>query len=282
MRFLAVLLFTLWTGPLAAQPAPAPGTVRLRLLAGNLTSGRFQSYDPGHGARILQGLKPDVALLQEFKSGANTEADIRSWVKAVFGEGFHYYREEGELPNGIVSRFPILASGEWDDPEQQNRDFAWARIDLPGPVDLWAVSVHLSASDQKKRMKSADSLVREIRRLVPPGAYLVIGGDFNIQVQTEPTLRKFSPVVETTPPYPADESGNPNTNRKRSKPYDWLLVNRTLHARLQPVELGGSPAGLIFDSRVYRDLTRVPPILAEDSDAENMQHMAVVRDFLLP
>jgi len=36
----------------------------------------------------------------------------------------------------------IVEAGEWDDPRVGNRDFAWARIDIPGPVDLWAVSVH--------------------------------------------------------------------------------------------------------------------------------------------
>ena len=41
---------------------------------------------------------------------------------------------------------PILDSGSWDDTLSPNRDFAWARIDVPGPHDLWAVSLHLLTS----------------------------------------------------------------------------------------------------------------------------------------
>jgi len=49
----------------------ALGEVRLRLVAANTTSGTQQSYDPGHGIRIFQGLKPDVVMIQEFNYGDN-------------------------------------------------------------------------------------------------------------------------------------------------------------------------------------------------------------------
>jgi hypothetical protein len=34
-------------------------------MAANLSSGNNQSYDPGEGARIFQGLKPDIVMIQE-------------------------------------------------------------------------------------------------------------------------------------------------------------------------------------------------------------------------
>jgi hypothetical protein len=37
--------------------------------------------------------------------------------------------------------------------------------------------------------------------------------------------------------------------------------------------------GLVFDSRVYTNLTDVPPVVFADSGAPNMQHMGVVKDF---
>ena len=42
-------------------------------------------------------------------------------------------RETGSLqiPNGIISRFPIIESGSWDDPVLNNREFAWAHLRLP-------------------------------------------------------------------------------------------------------------------------------------------------------
>src|SRR5688572_18680723 len=109
---------------------------RLRIMAANITSGNNQSYDPGHGSRIVRGIAADIVLIQEFNVGANTTADIRRWINETFGSSCHYFREAGaQIPNGIVSRFPIIAAGEWDDPAVGNRDFAWARIDIPGTKD---------------------------------------------------------------------------------------------------------------------------------------------------
>src|SRR5688572_942624 len=113
-------------GPPAAADSPdLEGTVdgalvtdvRLRLMAGNITSGTLQSYDPGHGIRIFQGTDPDVAMIQEFNYGTNSAADLRSFVDQAFGPTFSYCREAGaQIPNGVVSRYPILQCGEWDDP----------------------------------------------------------------------------------------------------------------------------------------------------------------------
>src|SRR5689334_14110649 len=49
---------------------PADGGV-LRVVASNLSSGPKQSYDPGEGIRLLKGLRPDVALIQEMNYGQN-------------------------------------------------------------------------------------------------------------------------------------------------------------------------------------------------------------------
>src|SRR5512140_3232344 len=92
--------------------------VRVRLMGGNLTSGNGQSYDPGEGIRIFQGTHPDVAMIQEFNYGANTAAAIRGFVDTAFGSNFYYYRASGstyQIPNGVISRWPILAAGDWLD-----------------------------------------------------------------------------------------------------------------------------------------------------------------------
>ena len=125
--------------PLLGVHAAEP--LRIRIVAANLTSGFGQSYDPGHGIRILQGLKPDVILMQEFRFGDNSAAAIRKMVDRIASSGFSFFREEprsnGAIPNGLISRWPILASGIWDDQAAGNREFAWARIDMPGDIDLW-------------------------------------------------------------------------------------------------------------------------------------------------
>lgn len=264
---------------------PLPGDVRVRLMAANLTSGNGMNYDPGHGTRIFQGTDPDIVMIQEFNYGSSSNADIESFVSAAFGPTFSYYREAGaQIPNGIVSRYPILASGEWNDSSVANRDFAWARIDIPGPVDLWAFSVHLLTSGTSARNTEAKQLVQLIKANVPAGDYLAIGGDFNTGSRGEACVGTFAQVAVTAGPYPADKNGNTNTNAGRNSPYDWVIVDPDLSPLRTPVVIGASSFtnGLVADTRVYSPIAQISPALANDSGASGMQHMGVVRDFLIP
>ncbi len=272
------------SGPADTGPPPAP--VRVRLMAANITSGNAQSYQ-GPGIRIFQAIGPDVAMVQEFNYEDDTDQDIRTFVDTAFGEEFSYFREpRGSIPNGVVSRWTIVEAGSWDDPEVNNRGFAWARIDIPGPRDLVAVSVHLLTRNAGTRNREAEALVRFVRSEKQEEDYLVIAGDFNTNSRGESCIGTLADVVFTRGPYPADQRGNDATNAKRQKPYDWVLVDRYLGRLATPVELDGLVFrdGLVFDSRVYADLGQpLPePVLPDDSGARNMQHMAVVRDFLVP
>ena len=76
----------------------------------------------------------------------------------------------------------------------------------------------------------------------------------------------------------------PNTNAPRNRPYDQVLANTELEKFSVPVKLGGRtyPGGLVFDSRVFQPLDAVAPVREGDSGLPMMQHMAVVRDFLIP
>jgi endonuclease/exonuclease/phosphatase family metal-dependent hydrolase len=263
----------------------AVGEVRVRLMAANTTSGTLQSYDPGHGTRIFQGTRPDVVLIQEFNYGDNSASAIRGFVDTTFGSTFHYYREDAaQIPNGVISRWPIVAAGEWDDPYVSNRDFAWARIDIPGAKDLWVVSVHLLTSDATTRNNEATNLVSRIKANIPTSDYLVIGGDFNTDSRTESAFSTFSQVVTTSGPYPADRNGNTNTNAGRTKPYDHVLVDADLRAYQTATVIGSSSfaAGLVADTRVYSPISEISPALSSDSGATNMQHQAIIKDFLIP
>ncbi len=259
---------------------------KLRVVAGNLSSGNQQSWDPGHGVRILKGLSADIALIQEFNYGNNTEADYREFVAEAFDPSFSYSVEDPnvQIPNGVVSRYPIIEHGAWRDPQVSNRSFAWAKIDIPGDKDLWAISLHLLTSGTQKRQAEATALVDQVKRTVPRGDYIVIGGDFNTGSRSENCLQTLGRVARTTGPWPVDSRGNGGTNRSRSKPYDWVVVDPELDAHEVPVEIGGMTfnSGLVFDSREYPELDEVVPAERADSNAQNMQHMAVVRDFALP
>lgn len=261
-----------------------------RVIAANLTSDNAQSYSPdngnhsnpeGAGARILKALKPDIVLIQEF----NTTVPPRQWVNATLGEDFVFMREEGmQIPNGIISRFPIIESGAWDDPVLNNREFAWAHLRLPGKRDLWVVSVHLHSKGESSRAKQAAALTAFVREKVPKEAMLLIGGDLNTRGTHEKCFGVLAGVVVIPQNPPADGNGIIHTNAPRNKPYDWVLASPTLDAIEVPVEIAGAkfPDGLVFDSRVFEPLDQCPPVRKEDSGVPNMQHMAVVRDFRLP
>ena len=280
----AISLFSL-LGLLACAGESALAQTPLRVMAANTTSGNRQSYDPGEGTRIFQGLMPDVVLIQEFNVGDNSESAISAWVADTFGAEFEYYRERGaQIPNGVISRFPIIDSGEWEDVQVGNRDFAWAQIDVPGDADLWAVSVHFLTRNASVRDRQAAAVRRLVLENIPEGDYLVIGGDFNTRNAGEPALDTLDELVDTDGPYPIDQAGKIGTNASRRKPYDWVFADEDLEAFEVPVAIGENvfPSGLVFDSRVYMPLSDVAPVQRGDSGATNMQHMAVIRDFVLP
>ncbi|MDX2080514.1 MAG: endonuclease/exonuclease/phosphatase family protein [Terrimicrobiaceae bacterium] len=268
----------------------AHGNETFRIVAANLTAGRHQTYSPdnanhsnpeGAGARILRALKPDIVLIQEFQ----TTIPRRQWINQTFGTEFSFMVEEGEgIPNGVISRFPIIESGEWDCARLENRDFAWARIALPGGQKLLAVSVHFYAQKARDRTAQARQLVDYIRNHLRPGEWLVVGGDLNVRSEQEEAVVILGGVIDIPKNLPADQAGNSGTNGPRSAPYDWVLVSAPLAGRETPVRLGGHefPGGLVFDSRAFDPLAAVAPVQADDSAVFGMQHMAVMRDFRMP
>lgn len=290
LRWLPALALAL----LGALPATAQ---KIRIVAANLTSGNGQDYDLGHGIRILQGVNPDIVLVQEFNYFTNTTAYLQTFTDEVFeGGGFHYFREPGgeNIPNGILSRYPIIDSGEWPQPVG-DRDHAWARIDIPGNRELLVVSVHLR-TDSSERPGEATQLVGHIKDYYTANNearatdYLVIGGDFNSSSRTETALTTLSSLVTTTGPWPADRNGNVNTNAGRNSPYDAVYAGKGLQAMKVPTVIGASTFtnGLVADTRVYSPISEIAPAFANDSNVPNsggqnsMQHQAVVRDFQIP
>jgi len=300
---LLVALLTGLSGKALAQDAQDQANLPLRVVAANISSGRHQTYPlPGPGTRILQALEPDVVLIQEWNverptSGSNTNADLDAWVEAVFGPEFFWCREPGgeHIPNGVISRFPFLdlpapkVCNEWHDGVVPDRDFAFARIDLPGEKELWAVSLHLKSKQSTKRQTQAVELVARMQDQITPNDYLLVGGDLNTNNRFEAAIGTLSQTLETPGPHPDDGGPSPKggTNSSRKKPYDWILADLDLDIFEVPTVIGSRsfPNGLVFDTRLYTQAeldSDFPPAQEGDSAAEQMQHMAVVRDFLLP
>lgn len=82
----------------------------------------------------------------------------------------------------------------------------------------------------------------------------------------------------------AAKNGDITTNAPRNRPYDRVLANGLLDKTAVPVKLAevGFANGLVFDSRVFEPLGKVPPVQKSDSGLPMMQHMAVARDFPMP
>ena len=280
----------LWSGAVfVATPLLAQSNLPVRIMAANITSGNLQSYEAA-GIRIFQGLKPDIVAIQEFQYGGSTASnDLRTLVNTAFGSEFSFYCEPNNgIPNGIVSRWQIVSNGWWEDPFVSDREFAWAQIDLPGTNDLYVVSVHLygsgSASD---RGVEANIVKAHILTNFPANAWVVVGGDFNAGSRSEACVNNFKTILSDSPiPTDRESGGNDNTNENRNKPYDYLLASFSFTNQQVDVVVGPNtfPKGLVFDTTDYANtytLSAVVPVQSGDSHVSGMQHMAVIKDFLI-
>ena len=277
-----------------SAPVVVSTSLTFLVMAANTTSGNASRYDP-EGMRIFKALKADIVAVQEFKyastngAGINTPDAFREMVNSAFGTNFSYFREPytnaNDIPNGIISRWPIVASNSWDDVQVSDRGFAWAKIALPGTNFLYVVSVHLHGNGgPSSRSIEATNLKALIQSNFPANAWIVVAGDFNTETRTETCLTTFKSYLSDSP-IPNDGNLNgtpsPNTNEPRGKPYDYVLPSFGFATNQVPTVIGSRSHanGLVFDSEIYTPLSDVAPVQFGDSHVFNMQHMAVVKDF---
>ncbi|MEO6035159.1 MAG: endonuclease/exonuclease/phosphatase family protein [Verrucomicrobiota bacterium] len=274
----------------AQAPVVVSTNTTIRVMASNLTSGTNQRYETP-GLDILKGLKPDIVAMQEFNyssttgNGVNTPAALREMVDDAFGTNFSYFRETGKnIPNGIISRFPILASGVWDDVELTDREFVWAKLGLPGTNFLYVVSVHLKASSDStsagRRANQANNLKTLIQANFTNNAFVIVAGDCNTYSSSEACLVTFRSFLSDSLA-PADNLGATNTNAGRTERYDYVFPSFSLSSNRVATVIGSRtfPNGLVFDSRVYSPINEVAPVVSTDSGVSGMQHMGVLKDF---
>ncbi|MGF6228962.1 endonuclease/exonuclease/phosphatase family metal-dependent hydrolase [Inquilinus ginsengisoli] len=193
------------------RPAPVERPVPPRLRVAAWNAERLKYHAPS--AALLRGA--DVVLLTEADIGmarSGNRHTVRDLAEAL-GMGWAYGVEFVELGlgdarecewhadednrvglhgNAILSRhklldpviIPLDAGGTWFAGRSGNqrrlggRMAIAARFDTPRP--LWLVAAHLeSHSDATDRGRQGERLVAAIDRLVPTGAGVVLGGDFN-------------------------------------------------------------------------------------------------------
>lgn len=232
--------------------------------------------------RLIRRLRPDVLAIQEWKF---TNASARAFVDSVLGTNYYFYIEpESEgfpIPNGVISRWPIIASNEWADSFVGSRDYVHATIDLPGNRNLNVVSVHFKAGDPEAATRESEA--RELTNYIAGASfstndYLVICGDLNLTSRTETTFTVLTQLV-TDVQQPRDQQGNANSNLGQTKPFDHVLPNELLNAEHLSINIGGFSytSGAIYITRQFGNHPR--PALVEDSYIVNRAHHSVLKLF---
>lgn len=275
---------------LVALAGPARAATRVRVVAANVASGRSLRYEEA-GLRILEALQGDIYLLQRFRVGGDDEGSVRELARRVLGGKGYFYREPedalGASPSAILSRYPILESGEWRDVEVSDRDYVWALIDVPGRRHLLAISLNFKAGDliedRRRRRREATRLVRMLRISRAARHWLLLGGSIHNRSRDEEALEELASVVVTEGPWPADGAGDEGTTVDRQGAQDWILADEDLDGREAAVVIEEQrfPGGLVFDSRRFRPLRSVRPVRSGDSAVAGLTHLPVIRDFML-
>lgn len=275
-------LFAVLAAVLVAFPGNARAArrwVTVTVATANLSDSTTQAYRDS-GIRHLQALDPDILAIQEFNYQGGTTADLVHRIFPANDRDFCRERGGARLPNGVVSRHPIVAWGQWEDPYVKNRQLFWATVRLPGGAKLHVVSVHLVQNRANRRIPEADYLVQCIREKFPRNDYIVLCGDLNTSGRETGVMAVLGRVFDLAR-VPADQNGDPNTNTPRTHPYDVVLPNRVL----APCEVGtivgglSFPDGIVFDTRLWGR----PPVPARRTDSgDNLQHLPVMKTFRIP
>ncbi len=268
-------------------------TLHIRFMAANTTSDNYQAYED-EGIRIFQAIDADIVMVQEFNY---EHGSIRSLVDLSFDSTFQYSRGDGDIPNGIISRYTIINYGYWDDPNIPNRDLDWVEIDIPGDKDLFVISVHLKTSPSSAQITAGNIIAKKVaehRAAHPNEYYYIVGGDFNGTASvSNDGFKSYNGETVLIPgaQYPVGEDGKTGTNASRSKHYDWILTTSDLKQLQVPSRFCAQNSttdcmtynnGLVFDTRNFSqtELDKYfSPTRTGDSGASNMQHMGIIKDF---
>ena len=230
--------------------------VAANLVNGTVTVGDVTAWGEA-GQRLLRTLQPDIVAIQEW---VITNASYQAFVDLNFGAGYYYVVDgvtgQYAIPNGIISRWPILETNIWDDTVAGYREHLHARIDLPGTKDLNLVSVHFKAGDTAgdiaAREDQAQALTNYIRIAnFGTSNYLAIAGDLNQSNRTDETVLSILGNYVSDAKQPTTKSGSKDTNPADERPYDYVLPDAALEAVAQAVTYNGSSFadGFIFDTR---------------------------------
>jgi len=250
------------------------------LATANLTSSG-QLYREA-GQRILTASAADIVAIQEWK--VTNSGGHRAFVDHVFGSNYFYVVESNSLPNGVISKWPIIAWGLWIDIYAFGRNHLWATIDLPGSRNLHVVSVHLdfSGGEGTRQYETLQLLNQLDAAGFPTNDYLAVCGDLNIQSYTEAAMQLLADELSDER-RPADQNGVRETNQSRTRFYDAVLPSSLLNELHLPLYFNGHlfSEGIVFDTRTWTNALPPEPAQLLDSNDGGMAHMLVMKLFAI-
>lgn len=176
------LVFTVAAPDGEASAAPAPGQVRV--LSYNIHDAVNQSgrLDPEGVARVIEGQRAQVVLLQEAGRGSllSGTTDVAVWLSRRLGMQLIWGpAADGQFGNAILTSLPVRSSGTGRMPKgdwSQIRGYVWARLAVGRTtVDVW--STHLEGGDDRGRERARE--IAALLRAWGGAPRTIIGGDFN-------------------------------------------------------------------------------------------------------
>jgi endonuclease/exonuclease/phosphatase family metal-dependent hydrolase len=161
----------------------------LRVVSYNIHKGRsaLGARDSLKELRLgLYGLRPDMVFLQEVQ-GRNESRNVLDAQHMSLGAALHMdvcygrnaIRDHTDHGNALLSRYPIVGHENQDisDHRLEQRGLLHATVQVRDrEVHCFVVHLGLFAGS---RMRQIQALVDRIDRMVPPGAPILIAGDFN-------------------------------------------------------------------------------------------------------
>ena len=169
--------------------------MKLRLATYNIHKGfshfnrRMMVHELRHHLRLLD---VDIVFLQEVQGKHEHHAkNVKDWpvepqyefladeVWPDFAYGRNAIYDHGHHGNAILSRFPIISAENQDISSHrfEQRGLLHCEVAL-GASPLHCLCVHFGLHERGRR-RQLTALTERVLRLVPPGAPLVVAGDFN-------------------------------------------------------------------------------------------------------
>lgn len=281
----------------AAKPAPLADAVipqkplsAVRLVSWNILRGKPVD-EPAVFARMLQALRPDVVLLQEWNRG--TEAELKSWftvhVDPTVDWNVRLLEQPADKPGltggvAIVSRLPLSPAAPTPKVESDTVRAIAAKVRSP-LGEIAVASIHLkccgsaAGPEEARRIAEASAVNATLKALRAP--MIAVGGDYNLVGGRAPldTLANSLDAGGNLAPAPAFLLGERLMTTWRDDPSPFS-AGRLDYVLTSPSTLSVAQTFIVDTRRLTDGALAMMGLDRADSAASD--HMPVVVDLTTP